>query len=117
MVLHANNQPGPWGGHHPPCLSFGKCIVPSHTDGNTYSSEEQLNTTFSRDIHGYLFNAMDPFKVNLFSKKITLPIIQMVFALASKEGAVKYVLSPRTTRQSKHPGKYTSYDIWCAKIS
>ena len=40
----------------------------------------------------------------------------MVFALASK-GAVKYVLPPCTTQQSKHPGKYTSYDIWYTKIS
>ena len=113
MVLCANNQPGV------------DIILPVCYSGNVLSRrtvtailiQVKNDTTFGRDIHGYLFDAMDPFKVNLFSKKDKpLPIIRMVFALASK-GAVKYVLPPRTTRQSKHPGKYTSYDIRCAKIS
>ena len=114
MVICANNQPGV------------DIVLPICYSGNVLSRravtailiQVKNNTTFGKDTYEYLFDAMDPFKVNVFcDKDKPLPIIRMVFALASKEGAVKYVLPPRTTRHSKHRGKYTSYDIWCPKIS
>jgi len=53
------------------------------------------STSFGQDIHAYLFDAMDPFKIKLFNTNMEkpLPVIRMVFALASKEGAVTVGIS------------------------
>ncbi|KAF9011520.1 hypothetical protein BDZ89DRAFT_1167478 [Hymenopellis radicata] len=74
----------------------------------------------------WLFDAMDPFCVGLFAKGVVpLPVIRMVFALASKEHSVDYLLpekSPTLIESSEFrpPGletTYTAYDIWCSGMS
>ena len=78
------------------------------------------STSFGKDIHAYLFDTMDPFKIKLFDTDMEKPlpvIIRMVFVLGSNEGAVKYVTPPCTTWQSNRCNTYTSYGIWCAGIS
>jgi len=74
--------------------------------------------SFGEKIHGYLFDAMNPFTIELFDKESQpdgpLPIIRMVFALASEKSVVKYDVSGRRTPRT---GEFTSYDIWCAGTS
>jgi len=125
MILCANNQPGV-DIVIPVCYSDNKL-----SQGNVTAILIQVknNQTFGENIRGYLFDAMDPFHINLFNKDMRspLPIIRMVFALASKQDVVKWVVRPQaltstrqtraTTRQSEQPDLYTSYDLWCAGIS
>ena len=61
--------------------------------------------------HGHLFDGMNPFLINLFDQA-PLPVIRMVFALASPKSAVKYV--PGRRDWLKDEKRFTSYDIWCA---
>ncbi len=74
----------------------------------------QNDKTYAEQPARWLFDAMDPFRVGLFSKGVDpLPVIRMVFSLASEEPAVDYL-------QTDAPGqktRYTAYDIWCAGIS
>ncbi|KAF8917645.1 hypothetical protein CPB85DRAFT_1285026 [Mucidula mucida] len=77
----------------------------------------------------WLFDAMDPFRVGLFSKGVVpLPVIRMVFAVASKESAVNYLQRGYIPRlQETVPGRavpapglktsFTAYDIWCSGIT
>jgi hypothetical protein len=65
-------------------------------------------------ISGNLFNYMDPFDVGLFSSEDSdkpLPVIRMVFALASSVNSV--TVAPHPSRHSGHG--FTAYDIWCAR--
>jgi hypothetical protein len=70
---------------------------------------------FKKNIKTSLFGAMDPFEVDLFSDGDTpLPVIRMVFALASVEPGVSFTPVP----ESRHCGeRFTGYDIWCAGLS
>jgi len=80
MVLCANNQPGV------------DLVIPICYSGDKLSRDNvtailiqvKNNQTFGENIHSYLFDAMDPFHINLFNKDMLspLPIIRMVFALA-----------------------------------
>ncbi|KAJ6558418.1 hypothetical protein DFH09DRAFT_529768 [Mycena vulgaris] len=86
--------------------------------------------SFGGRLFGPLFDAMDPVKVvGLFSKQTELPVIRMVFALASKSPNVSFRKSPvrrspRTVqvspgssppRSTRRPGsRFSAYDIWCA---
>ncbi len=75
---------------------------------------------FGENVHGDLFYAMDPFGIGLFEKGLplrALPIIRMVFALASKTPATKYDVSLRHSQRTYKSSPFTSYDIWCAGIS
>ena len=122
MILCTNNQPGV------------DIVIPIHFSDGPLSRNNvtailvqvKNDLTFGENMHSYLFDAMDPFHINLFNKdgnksgKAPLPIIRMVFALASEQSAVKWsatVGSGRTTRQSERTDPYTSYDVWCAGIS
>jgi hypothetical protein len=65
--------------------------------------------------HKTIFDAMDPFYVDLFSNGDTpLPVIRMVFALASVQSGVSYSSVPQ---RRHHGGRFTAYDIWCAGLS
>ena len=123
MVLCANNQPGV------------EIVLPVCYKGNELSRRNvtailiqvKNDMRFGERIHGYLFDAMDPFTIKLFDEESRpiqqekpednsqplgpLPIIRMVFALGSESHAVKYDGSGRRTPQT---GEFTSYDIWCA---
>jgi len=108
MILCANNQRGV------------DIVLPVCYEDNVLSRRNvtailiqvKNDETFGANIHGHLFDAMDPFAIKLFDKgSHPLPIIRMVFALASKNSVAKYdqVDPPRLKL-----GAFTSYDIWCA---
>jgi len=65
-------------------------------------------------ISSKLFNYMDPFEVGLFSSSDNpLPVIRMVFALASNVNSI--TVAPHPAR--RHGDEFTAYDIWCAGMS
>lgn len=65
-------------------------------------------------ISSKLFNYMDPFDVGLFSNSDNpLPVIRLVFALASKVNKITVAPHPNC----HHRDKFTAYDIWCAGTS
>ena len=68
-------------------------------------------------ISGNLFNCMNPFDIGLLSSEDKsddpLPVIRMVFALASEDPRV--TVAPHPSRHSGHG--FTAYDIWCAGTS
>lgn len=70
---------------------------------------------YTDSVDGLLFETMDPFDVGLFSKKGNprLPIIRMVFALASSVPSVVYP-QPQSAAGND---KFTCYDIWCAGVT
>ena len=100
----------------------GHSVKPEHV--SAILIQVKNDRSFTANIRTSLFTGMDPFKVGLFSKgmKAGLPIIRMVFALASKDPTVKVIQpSPasvqRTTRARSSPmksDKFTTYDIWIA---
>jgi hypothetical protein len=114
MILCANNQRGV------------DIVLPICYSGDGLSRDNvtailiqvKNDTSFGGNIHGYLFDAMDPFTVGLFNKRSRpRPIIRMVFALASKTSVVKPDISPRSSPRTNKHGNFTSYDIWCAGTS
>ena len=71
-------------------------------------------TRYQGKISGNLFNYMDPFDVGLFSSgDKPLPVIRLVFALASDKHSI--TLAPHPSRH--HGDVFTAYDIWCAGTS
>ncbi|KAH9970017.1 hypothetical protein BGW80DRAFT_1334193, partial [Lactifluus volemus] len=71
--------------------------------------------TFKKNIKRPTFDAMDPFEVDLFSDgDPPLPVIRMVFALASVEPGVSFTTVPE---RRHYGGRFTGYDIWCAGLS
>ena len=114
MILCANNQRGV------------DIVLPVCYSGNVLSRRNvtailvqvKNDPCFGEEIHGHLFNAMDPFAIKLFDQQTQpLPIIRMVFALASQTSAVKYDSPDRPDSPAYKPGGFTSYDIWCAGTS
>ncbi|KAI0248394.1 hypothetical protein BJV78DRAFT_1354923 [Lactifluus subvellereus] len=70
---------------------------------------------FQDRIDKTLFDGMDPFRIGLFSDgDFPLPVIRMVFALASHQPGV---LFPAVPERRNHDGRFTAYDIWCAGLS
>ncbi|KAJ2975911.1 hypothetical protein NUW54_g11655 [Trametes sanguinea] len=71
-------------------------------------------------IHYPLFKLMDPYTCGLFNDDVKepLPILRMVFALASPEAAVASpaIREQQSPRRDK-TAEYTAYDIWCAGAS
>ncbi|KAM6495554.1 hypothetical protein JOM56_008260 [Amanita muscaria] len=79
----------------------------------------------------FLFDAMNPYFLGFFDmdEQKPVPIIRMVFALASSESCVKAIedapLRKNLPRRARSKGKerarpcpaYTAYDIWCAGTS
>jgi len=75
----------------------------------------------------YLFDMMNPYDIQFFDEKETdpVPVIRMVFALASPDAKVVVLKCPGRTQPSREGSykakfladKYTSFDIWCAKAS
>ena len=75
----------------------------------------------------YLFDMMHPFHIQFFDEKETdlVPIIRMVFALASPDAGVVVLQAPgkvqpprdATFKARFQADKFTSFDIWCAKAS
>jgi hypothetical protein len=70
---------------------------------------------FQHHIDKALFDTMDPFRVGLFSDGDSpLPVIRMVFALASNQCSVFF---PAVPERRSHHGRLTAYDVWCAGLS
>ncbi|KAI0310330.1 hypothetical protein OF83DRAFT_1288185 [Amylostereum chailletii] len=74
------------------------------------------DASFSTSLKEYLFKAMDPFQLGVFSdtsknQSKAKPIIRMVFALASSKSGI---LRPSS---EPVPDDFTAYDIWCAGAS
>ncbi|KAI0255536.1 hypothetical protein BJV78DRAFT_1176571 [Lactifluus subvellereus] len=70
---------------------------------------------FQHQIDKMLFDGMDPFRIGLFSNgDFPLPVIRMVFALASNQPGV---LFPAVPERRNHVGRFTAYDIWCPGLS
>jgi len=126
MVLCANNQRGV-DIVLPVCYKGSKL---SRRNVTAILIQVKNDAHFGENIHGYLFDAMDPFTIKLFDEESRpsqqkkpednnqppspLPIIRMVFALASETDAVKYDPSGQPNPRTYKPGDFTSYDIWCA---
>ncbi|KAI0758124.1 hypothetical protein C8Q74DRAFT_301245 [Fomes fomentarius] len=72
--------------------------------------------TFAGEIKPSVFAAMDPFDCDVFDSQ-PLPIVRMVFALASKQSVAK--VRPASTRTSDRApsATFTAYDIWCAGVT
>jgi hypothetical protein len=85
------------------------------------------NQTFQANPCDWVFDLMNPYHIGFFDKNETtpVPIIRMVFALASTTPAVVVLQPPERMQpprdavyQSKFQAdKYTSFDIWCAMAS
>ena len=114
MILCANNQLGV------------DIVLPVCRSGDALSRrtvtailiQVKNDTHFGENIHGHLFDAMDPFSINVFDKgSQPPPIIRMVFALASKKSVVKHNTPERSSPRIYKSGEFTSYDIWCAGSS
>jgi len=87
------------------------------------------NETFQETPRLHLFDRMNPCENSLgfFDPKEShpVPVIRMVFALASKTPCVTVIKSPERVqpprRDASKPAfksdKYTAFDIWCAKAS
>ncbi|KAJ7498537.1 hypothetical protein FB451DRAFT_1982 [Mycena latifolia] len=78
------------------------------------------SASFQANIIPSLFDSMDPVNVvRLFHKTTSLPLIRLVFSLASKKSiVVGRNPSARSTSRSKgQKHHYSSYDIWCAGVS
>lgn len=65
---------------------------------------------FKCKIDKTVFDGMDPRRVGLFDRISPMPVIRIVFALASEEPAV---LFPPPHERTTH---FTSFDIWCAGL-
>jgi hypothetical protein len=70
---------------------------------------------FSENPLDKLYGGMDPVYLGILPTESNIPVIRMVFALASKNPAL--VVRQRTlrTRKLKTASSFTSYDIWFAK--
>jgi hypothetical protein len=111
MVMCANNQRGV-DIVLPICDPSGKL---SPRNVTAILVQVKNDKTFKREPKKTLFDAMDPFEVELFSKGDSpLPVIRMVFALASDEPGVSFAPVPE---RRHHGGRFTAYDIWCAGLS
>ncbi|KAI0295063.1 hypothetical protein B0F90DRAFT_1940148 [Multifurca ochricompacta] len=71
--------------------------------------------SYQYNISQFLFDAMEPYQVRLFPKGHTpLPVIRMVFALASSKAGVSIPAAPQ---RRHHYNPSTCYDVWCAGVS
>jgi len=115
MILCANNQRGV------------DLVVPICYSGNVLSRrtvtailiQVKNDMHFGEKAHGNLFDGMNPFDIGLFDEQRgkPLPVIRMVFALASKVSATKPQGSERSSPRTHKSSLFTSYDVWCAGIS
>jgi hypothetical protein len=88
------------------------------------------NANFGPKPKSILFELMNPYFLRFFDldEEDPVPVIRMVFALASRTSTVDSI-PPRQQRRertakveaeaklTKKSPKYTAYDIWCAKAS
>ncbi|KAA1476427.1 hypothetical protein DENSPDRAFT_510988 [Dentipellis sp. KUC8613] len=77
--------------------------------------------SFTDSARTSLFDNMDPFDVGLYAREVEepLPIIRMVFALASEKARIACNDRPLDPFPARKRGlqKFTAYDIWCAGVT
>lgn len=68
--------------------------------------------SYSAAIESHLFDMMDPVDLGIITSDeiLTVPIIRIVFALAGRTPALRYV-------QKQREGKFTAYDIWASGLT
>jgi hypothetical protein len=131
VVACANNQRGT--DFVLPFLLDGTSITPENV--SAIIIQVKNDGTYTKKPKLYLFDAMNPFWLGIFTKadRRPPPIIRMVFALASSESSVSFITAKdRATiysqqvkqkpqvkiaeQEAKNPSPaYTTFDIWCAK--
>ncbi|KAF8815386.1 hypothetical protein BYT27DRAFT_7333931 [Phlegmacium glaucopus] len=99
----------------------------SKTNVSAIFIQVKNDATFTTKPNVILFDLMNPYFLRFFDiEEEPLPVIRMVFALASHSPAIevippKHERFPQTAKtqaaekSSKGSPRYTSYDIWCAK--
>ncbi|KAJ6572585.1 hypothetical protein B0H10DRAFT_1839359 [Mycena sp. CBHHK59/15] len=110
-VICANNQQGidiliP--------VIMGPLLRQDHITAIFFQIKNSLS--YGANILPALFDVMHPIKVVGLFKETTdlLPVVRIVFALASNQSCVQY-RNPPSRPSLRHPGaEYTAYDIWCA---
>jgi len=83
--------------------------------------------TFKESPQEYLFDMMNPYRIEFFDKNEShpVPLIRMLFALASENSSIAVLGCPERTQPVREGAakarfqadRYTSFDIWCAKAS
>lgn len=89
--------------------------------------QSKNDRTFKAKPQKHIFDMMNPHNVQFFQKKEThpVPIIRMVFALASPTPSVTVLKPAKRTQPPRgrsfaanfKADKYTTFDIWCGKAS
>ena len=69
---------------------------------------------FGFNVNNKLFDAMDSCGLGFLSDA-PLPVIRMVFALASPKSGINF--PAEREREIRHTDDFTAYDIWCAGLS
>ncbi|KAK2460395.1 hypothetical protein APHAL10511_007560 [Amanita phalloides] len=87
----------------------------SHTTVTAILVQVKNNVKYIDHISPVLLNNMDPFELGLFDKNGSppLPVIRIVFSLASQTSAVRFPGHPSRHRLDE----FTAFDIWCAGLS
>ncbi|KIJ59767.1 hypothetical protein HYDPIDRAFT_170633 [Hydnomerulius pinastri MD-312] len=106
-MLCATNQPGIDG--LLPFLLDGDTIKPSNI--GVVFWQVKNDSSFNDDPDLDLFDAMDPYRIGIFTSETKVPIIRIVFALASKKPCLKAV---KCTGAKKLP--FVTYDFWVAGL-
>ncbi|KAK2459294.1 hypothetical protein APHAL10511_008689 [Amanita phalloides] len=88
----------------------------SHTTVTAILVQVKNNVKYTDHVSPVLLNNMDPFELGLFDKNggPPLPVIRVVFSLASQIPAVCFPVPP--AKQSNFD-KFTAFDFWCAGLS
>jgi hypothetical protein len=89
--------------------------------------QSKNDESFQSRPHEYLFDMMNPYQCGFFDDNETslVPIIRMVFALASSTPCVTALKHAERTQPRREGAfkakfqtdKYTAFDIWCGKAS
>ena len=96
-----------------PVTFKGTALRPDNTTAVLIQVKKDLN--FTHNLRTPLFDSMNPMDIGLFTESSTpLPVIRMVFALASPQPGV--TIAKRGTRSTsrKKTRSPTTFDIWCA---
>ncbi|KIJ58757.1 hypothetical protein HYDPIDRAFT_33872 [Hydnomerulius pinastri MD-312] len=92
-----------------PFLLDGDTIKPSNIGVVLWQVKN--DSSFKDDPDLDLFDAMDPYRIGIFTSETKVPIIRIVFALASKKPCLKTV---KCAGAKKLP--FVTYDFWVAGL-
>ena len=107
-----------------PFLFWDRCL--RRINVSAFFIQSKNDASFQAIPRGYLFDMMNPYHVQFFDdNEEPVPVIRMVFALASSTANVAMLECPERMQPLREGAfkarfqeeKYTSFDIWCAKAS